>query len=317
LTRPFDRSSAPMIRVVLVRAGPSSPAAIVVSVDHVIADGLSAVYILRDLLCALNGHQLAALPVPPSREELIGALRDAQPAATVAANGQPPRAQPVWLDTASTMRRFDGALPYLSAISLGGELTRRLIARARAERTTVHSALVSAMTRVLIDSGRNQFVRMLTPIDIRSHIGVDDDVCPYITVTRTAFTREQITDLWDMARMVSDQLAGARSLPALLATSAAIEQFIPVDATTEDAEAFFAAGLSFEASASNLGVLDMGTPEPVRPVAIWGPALLAQVQGELTTGISTFNGQLRMVSASHDPNPDYLEAVSDVLDAAC
>jgi hypothetical protein len=317
LTRPFDRSSVPMIRVVLVRGGPSSPAAIVLSVDHVIADGLSAAYILRDLLCALNGHQLAALPVPPSQEELIGALRDAQPAAAVAANGQPPRAQPARLDTASTMRPFDGALPYLNAVCLGEELTRRLIARAHAERTTVHSVLVSAMSRVLIESGCKQFVRMLSPIDIRSHIGVDDDVCLYLTVTRTAFTREQLTDLWDMARMVSDQLAGARSLPALLAASAAIERFIPVDATTEDVEAFTLTGLSFEAFASNLGVLDMGTPEATRPVAIWGPAILVQVEEELTNGICTFNGQLRIVSASHDPLADYLDRVRDVLDAAC
>jgi hypothetical protein len=76
-------------------------------------------------------------------------------------------------------------------------------------------------------------------------------------------------------------------------------------------------GLSFEAFASNLGVLDMGTPEAVRPVAIWGPAILAQVQGELTAGICTFNGHLRIVSASHDPLPDYLNRVREVLDAAC
>jgi hypothetical protein len=173
------------------------------------------------------------------------------------------------------------------------------------------------MSRVILESGRNEFVRMLTPFTAyRSQIGVDDDVCLYITVTRTAFAREQLTDLWDMARVVSDQLAGARSLPAVLAASAATEQFIPVDATPEDAEDFMVGGLSFEAFASNLGVLDMGTPEAVRPVAIWA-AILIQVQGELTTGICTFNGQLRMLTASHDPLPGYLERVRDVLDAAC
>ena len=102
-----------------------------------------------------------------------------------------------------------------------------------------------------------------------------------------------------------------------MAASAATEQFIPVDATTQDAEAFTIAGLSYEAFASNLGVLDMGTPQPVRPVAIWGPAILGQIQGELSAGICTFNGQLRIVCASHDPFPDYLDRVRDVLDAAC
>jgi hypothetical protein len=85
----------------------------------------------------------------------------------------------------------------------------------------------------------------------------------------------------------------------------------------QDAEAFTIAGLSYEAFASNLGVLDMGTPQPVRLVAIWGPAILGQIQGELSAGICTFNGQLRIVYASHDPFPDYLDRVHDVLDTAC
>jgi hypothetical protein len=317
LTRPFDRSRAPMIRVVLLRAGPTSPAAIVLTVDHVIVDGLSAGFILRDLFSALNGHDLDALPVPPSQEELIAILRNGQPPAALAANSQPPPAQPAWLATPSTFRPFDGALPHLSAICFDEDLTRRLIARARAEHTTVHSAVVAAMSRVIIESGRNEFVRMLTPFDFRSHIGVDDAVCLYFTGARTGFTGEQLTGLWDMARTVSDQLAVARSLPAVLAVSAVTEQLIPVDATTQEAQDFMVGGLSFEAFASNLRVVDMGPREAVRPVAIWGPAILLQFQGELNTGICTFNGQLRMVSASHESLPDYLDRVRDILDAAC
>jgi hypothetical protein len=317
LTRPFNAAIAPMIRVVLLRSGPSTPAAIVLTVDHLIVDGLSAAYLLRDLFSALNGHDLTRLPVPPSQEDLIGALRDGQPAAAVAVNSPPPPAQPDWLATPSTIRPFDGAVPHLSAASFDEDLTWRLVTRARAERTTVHSALVSAMGRAIIESGRNEFVRIVSPIDIRTHLGVGDDICLYISAARTAFTRHELTDLWDMARKVGDQLAGARSVPALLAASVATEEFIPVDATTEVAEAFTIAGLSFEVFASNVGVLDMGTPLVVRPVAIWGPAILGQVQGELSAGICTFNGQLRIVCASHDPFADYLDRVRDVLDAAC
>jgi NRPS condensation-like uncharacterized protein len=318
LTRPFDTSIAPLVRVVLLHAGPNTGAAIILTVDHVIADGLSAGRILRDLFSALNGNELQALPVPPSQEELIGGLRDAPPAAALGAHNQTPPAQPEWFAALSTVRPFDGAVPKLTAISLDADLTRRLVTRARAEHTTVHSALVSAISRVIIESGRNEFVRMLTPCDFRSHIGVDDDdVCLYFTTTRTAFSREQLTDLWDMARVVSEQLAHGRSLPAVLAGSAAIEQFIPVDVTIDDAEAFMVRANSFEAFASNLRVLDMGSPEAVRPVAIWGPALLAQVQGELNAGICTFDGQLRIVCVSHDPLPEFLERVRDLVDAAC
>jgi hypothetical protein len=181
----------------------------------------------------------------------------------------------------------------------------------------VHSALVSVISQVLLESGRHEFVRTDTPINFRKVIGVADDVCLYFTTTRTAFARAQLTDLWDMARTVSDQLALARSVPALLAVSAATEQFIPVDATTADAEAFLLGGLNFEALISNLGVLDMGTPEAVRPVAIWGPTLLVQVEGEVMSGVCTVNGQLRIISISHHPLGDTFDRVRDILNTAC
>jgi hypothetical protein len=227
LTRPFDTSHAPMIRVMLLRSGPSSPAAIVLTVDHVIVDGLSAAYLLRDLFAALNGHNLRVLPVPPSQEELIGALREAQPSAAQRANDLRPVAQPAWLATPAAIRPFDGAVPHLNAVGLDEDLTRLLIARSRVERTTVHSALVSAMSQVIIEARSKEFVRMVTPIDFRTNIGVGDDVGLYITATRTALTRRQLTDLWDMARMVGNQLALPRSVPALLAASAATKSSSP------------------------------------------------------------------------------------------
>ncbi len=64
---------------------------------------------------------------------------------------------------------------------------------------------------------------------------------------------------------------------------------------------------------SNFRVLGMGTPEAVRPVAIWGPAILAQIEGELISGICTFNGQLRIVNMSHNPLGDSLDRVRDIL----
>jgi hypothetical protein len=317
LTRPFDTPCAPMMRVVLLGSGPSSPAAIVLTVDQVIADGLSAANILRDVFAALNDAALQTLPAPPSREEQTDALRDGQPVAARGANDQPQTAQPDWLSTRSTIRPFDAPAPHICTVCFDKDLTRRLVARARAEQTTVHWALVSAMSQVIIESGRNEYVRTLTPVDLRDHIGVRDCVWLYFAATRTTLNREELTDLWDMARTVGDQLAAARLLAGLPAASAATEQYIPVDATTRDAGDFVVDGFSYEAGTSNVRVLDMGAPCAVRPVAIWGPAIHAQVQGELNTGTCTFNGQLRVVTASRHPLPGYLDCVRDVLDAAC
>jgi hypothetical protein len=60
LTRPFDIYSAPLIRVVLLRSGPSTPAAIAMTVADVIVDGLSAGYVLRSALrcCGVQPRRL-------------------------------------------------------------------------------------------------------------------------------------------------------------------------------------------------------------------------------------------------------------------
>jgi hypothetical protein len=123
LTRPFDTSTAPMVRVVLLRAGQSTPAVIVLTVAHVIVDGISAGYLLRNLFAALNGHPLQTLPVPPSQEELIGRLRDAQPSAALAPNSPPRPTQPPWLATAKAaggLRRYSDDVFHVPKLVVDG-----------------------------------------------------------------------------------------------------------------------------------------------------------------------------------------------------
>jgi hypothetical protein len=177
LTRPFDTARTPMARVVLLRAGPGTPAALVLTVAHVVIDGMSAVYILRDLFAALNGHRLTPLPVPRSQEELLGRLRTAQPAAAALAPASPPPAKPDWLATPNEIRPFDGAVPDLSSVSFSEDLTWPLARRARAEQATVNSALVAAMTQVIIESRRHEFVRMLIPVSTRRQVDVLGAAC--------------------------------------------------------------------------------------------------------------------------------------------
>jgi hypothetical protein len=244
LARRFGIFSAPMIQVVLLRSRESTAAPIVLTCAYV---RLSAGYILRDVFAALNGHELEALPVPPSQEELIGRLCDAQAGRragfeqSAATGGSGVICHPV----------LDSALRRRGAPPPQRHLIRREPDRAPAPAPSgppVQSALVSAMRRVMIESGPNDFLRMVTPFAFRNHIGVDGDVCLYFTTICTALQREQLTDLWDMARTVSDQLAGGRSVPGLFGASAA-EQLITVDAPTTDPEGFLVGRPSYEASA--------------------------------------------------------------------
>jgi hypothetical protein len=87
----------------------------------------------------------------------------------------------------------------------------------------------------------------------------------------------------------------------------------PVDIDHTTARDFSIATSSRELFISNLGRLEFPETGPIRPVAIWGPITLTQMQGESTIGVATLHGQLRLASASYAPIPDFLALIQDQL----
>jgi len=181
----------------------------------------------------------------------------------------------------------------------------------------VHAAIVTAASHVRSqDGGGGSFVRVVTPFNFRRHIGADRDCANYFTATRTGMAPSSGASFWDQARTVNDGLADARSVDGVLTTSAATRQLIPVDATAETAEGFLLGGLSYELMVSNLGIRTVGCG-PRRPTALWGPILMCQVEGECVTGVTTYDGRLRMVACGHSPTAAFLDGVRTALLAAC
>jgi acyl carrier protein len=166
LARPFDTSLAPMIRVALLRCGPSRPAAMVLTADHAIVDGVSAGYILRDLFSALNGHQLAALPVPPSQETLIGRLRKTQPAAAPTPNGQlPPECGPIFRAKVVLM-----TLPTDNAAAAAA-VTREIVDFIRAEAGAIDLTADSTLQSTGLDSVK--VISLVFKLESRYEISLD------------------------------------------------------------------------------------------------------------------------------------------------
>jgi hypothetical protein len=147
LAMPFDRSVAPLLRVTLATTATAS--VVLLTFDHTIADGISSVHVLDDLIAALNGRQLTNLPVPPAIEDLIdGSLEGT--ASTEIAVPDERMAEP------TTQRPFDGSAPFLHTVAMTEADTARLAVRCRAERTTVHAANKHPRT-----DGRRQRLRRI------------------------------------------------------------------------------------------------------------------------------------------------------------
>jgi hypothetical protein len=166
---------------------------------------------------------------------------------------------------------------------------------------------------VLASVGQRPHVRAMSPIDIRELLGVERDCAMYFNSTRTAYSAEQPQAFWEVARATSAQLTQGRAEPMTRFIAAMMEQLIPVEAEHNDAKNLFTGGNSFELFISNLGRVDIPETGLIHPTAIWGPVILTQLQGELSLGVATLDGQLRLVNTSHAPIPDFLVLIQDLL----
>jgi hypothetical protein len=69
VNEPFAPDQAPLFRAVLLHQ--ETHCTFILSSHQAVCDGSSRVFLLRDMLLALSGHALEALPLVPSREILL------------------------------------------------------------------------------------------------------------------------------------------------------------------------------------------------------------------------------------------------------
>ncbi|KUI43254.1 hypothetical protein AU197_25340 [Mycobacterium sp. IS-1590] len=307
LGRPFDRTAAPLIRATLLRS--PSASTLLLTFDHTIADGVSSVRVLEDLVAALNDQPVEPGPTPRTVEDLLvqhvrssdlgfDADRDAR------------MAEP------STLRRFDGTRPRVYAVSLSRDDTARLVRRCRDELTTVHAALLAAASSVRSRMHGESFVRSLSPIDVRKLIGDPDDCAIRFSCTTTGLAADDERPFWTRARAMTAELSAARSAAGVLAASAAVAQAIGTDADRADAEDVFTRQLPWELLMTNLGRQQIARTGPLHPTALWGPIVQSQTAGEYVTGIVTYERRLRMVAVGYQPTGYFLDGIVAALEDA-
>lgn len=309
LIRPFDRSCAPMVRALLLQ-GPAS-SSLLLTFDHTIADGISSVIVLNDVVVALNDGDLSELPTPPSQEQMIArTLTGIDPLGPSELPDEPRMRQP------NAIRPFDGSLTAVQTIAMTDAGTTRLVDRCRAEGTTVHAAILVATSRVRSAERGEDFVRVLNPINFRALIGANHDLGLYFQCTWTGLAPWDGTPFWDQARAMTTHLNVARSARGILAASLFVQQAIPAEAERGHAEELFTHLSPWEMIVSNLGVQHLGEAGQLRPIAIWGPVVQSQIAGEYVTGITTYEGSLRMVACGYSVPSTFLENVTDTLATA-
>lgn len=301
LAHSLDWQVAPLLRVVLLQSGDESELMIIC--HHAIADGLSGVYLLRDILQGLEGKIF-------ERSDLSAALslESAIPSSVPFTEATPkPKDYPAPLSRPSQ--------PHIHTVVLSPELTQQLIQRSRAEHTTVHGAISAAFLLAFTqqDVKSSDVMRCSHPVNARSQLclPMPDAVGLYVCLRMTTHSLEADSAFWDVARSVKSQLSQIDTAQQLVEESQLLQ---PTMANLTDATAFIEEVQSqylCPLTVTNLGRIDMTQQYGnIRIEALHASAPASGVDRGRIVGVATLGDRLSLTLSS-TPLMDVDRAYSD------
>ena len=316
LRRPFPERGGPLARFTLLqRAGGFD---LLAAFHHGAADGMSGVFVLRDLLQALADPQatLVPLPAPPPAGALI-------PAAVLADRGLHSRvalavaALRARLLLARLRRRLSAPRPVGVAPAAplpAGELppdrqylilparltipqTAALLARCKQEQVTVHAAVCVAWLRAqaALTGARSGIVS--SPVNLRDRLArpVGETSGVFLATLETRLECAPGRDFWDLAREFKQKLDRDLRDEVLFFKPLLYSQLFPrVPAADRGllAGMLFNSPVTYDFSITNLGRLALPLRSgALRVEAFYGP-LVNSSEYERTVGVSTFADRL-------------------------
>jgi hypothetical protein len=302
VNEPFTPDQAPLFRAVLLHH--ETHCIFILSSHHAVCDGSSRIFLLRDILLALSGNMLEALPLTPSREILFGAQQRI--------SDEP------GLPSFAAQRPL---LPYVEGIKLAPEQTTALQRRAREEGVTIHATISAALTiagRAIDESWHNNPLRIMSPAEIRDILGLKDQCMVSFGGGEISIAPGASMTFWDLARFAKDGLSAVKSRENISRMidlqSAAVSSNLSVEQAFQLKRNAFNAQVMF----TNLGRLPFDTIfGPLKLETLWAPCALRGIEAEQTLGAVSVNGSLHLTHSSPAPIPGLLASVEEVLRKAC
>ena len=221
LQKPFGDGSGPLTRATLFHA--RDRAVVMFATHHSSLDGKSHLLLVQDVLAAVAGEDLGEpLEVLPGIGQLLGLPASANYVKKLAGRSVAPE---------------DGAgvevfRVRVQRLQLTVEETTALLDRAKKEQTTVHAALVAALTlagKRYSDAWRVGPVRCMSPIDMRKALGLPDAAGLLLSLHQGPVPTPDGASFWDIARAVREDMLpaqtadGARHLLSVMSSSVAEE----------------------------------------------------------------------------------------------
>jgi hypothetical protein len=221
LQKPFGDGSGPLTRATLFHA--RDRAVVMFATHHSSLDGKSHLLLVQDVLAAVAGEDLGEqLEVLPGIGPLLGLPASTDYVKKLAGRSVAPE---------------DGAgvevfRVRVQRLQLTVEETAALLERAKTEQTTVHAALVAALTlagKRYSDAWQVGPVRCMSPIDMRKALGLPDAAGLLLSLHQGPVPTPDGASFWDIARAVREDMLpaqtadGARHLLSVISSRVAEE----------------------------------------------------------------------------------------------
>jgi hypothetical protein len=308
LQRAFGDGRGPLTRATLFHSPDRS--VVMFASHHSGMDGMSHLLLLQDLLAAVRGEGVGKpLPLHPGLGQLLGLPAPGEYGKRLEGRSVAPE---------------DGALEMpevrVQRMQLGVEETDRLRRRAKEEETTVHAALVAALTlagKGCSDRWRVGPVRCLSPIDMRKALGIPAAPGLLISSHHTPVEAPEGASLWDIARTIRGEMLPAQSVAGAQHFLGALSSVVAEEQNARDLYWSVVNGpLVHELLITNYAgyrVREEYGDLKIENLFTGSPALAPALQ---KVSVLTVNGRLGMTLVAREPFPSLLEDACEILTRA-
>jgi hypothetical protein len=203
LQKPFGDGSGPLTRATLFHA--RDRAVVMFATHHSSLDGKSHLLLVQDVLAAVAGEDLGEqLEVLPGIGQLLGLPASVDYVKKLVGRSVAP-------EDGAGVEVFGVRVQRLQ---LTVEETAALLERAKKEQTTVHAALVAALTlagKRYSDAWQVGPVRCMSPIDMRKALGLPDAAGLLLSLHQGPVPTSDGASFWDIARAVREDMLPAQT----------------------------------------------------------------------------------------------------------
>jgi NRPS condensation-like uncharacterized protein len=314
IAHPFNWNQAPLIRMVLVHATDVSE--LIITCHHVLADGMSTVYLLRDILqtMGLPDLQQHVLPERPHYEQLTPVFTQKCQTNIQEKTVELPS---LWVETPPSTQPTlqENFRPRLLSWSMSPEETTTVIRRCQQEQTSVHAAICAAFLLTIYQQSnidvQSSELKCLIPINIRQFLSpsIQEDFGYYFTRIIMAHTVSPNLSLWDLAHTIKSQLRQKMSLDQIFAHLPEAQAFIATLPSADLVKKVIQES-DYDVLVSNLGRLNIPKQYGhLQLAAFYGPSATSHFKNDRFVGVATLGDQMffSLVYSESDISPTQIE----------